>query len=117
VPELPVRVFHGQLPRNAGSLQPDTRTVLAEVDVDNADGVLAAGLYAIVHLKAPRNYSVFALASGDLRQEWAGARWVIRLQHLDLAADQGGGVGSGANGRIWPAMMSAELPEGWAWAS
>ena len=25
--------------------------------------------------------------------------------------------GSGANGRIWPAMMSAELPEGWAWAS
>jgi hypothetical protein len=22
--------------------------------------------------------------------------------------------GSGANGRIWPAMMSAELPEGWA---
>jgi hypothetical protein len=25
--------------------------------------------------------------------------------------------GSGANGRILPAMMSAELPEGWAWAS
>ena len=25
--------------------------------------------------------------------------------------------GSGANGRIWAAMMSAELPEGWAWAS
>jgi hypothetical protein len=25
--------------------------------------------------------------------------------------------GSGANGSIWPAMMSAELPEGWAWAS
>ena len=25
--------------------------------------------------------------------------------------------GSGANGRVWPAMMSAELPEGWAWAS
>jgi hypothetical protein len=22
--------------------------------------------------------------------------------------------GSGANGRIWPAMISAELPEGWA---
>jgi Protein of unknown function (DUF3300) len=25
--------------------------------------------------------------------------------------------GSGANGGIWSAMMSAELPEGWAWAS
>ena len=30
---------------------------------------------------------------------------------------QGRPKGSGANGRIWPAMMSAELPEGWAWAS
>ena len=30
---------------------------------------------------------------------------------------KGGPEGSGANGRIWPAMMSAELPEGWAWAS
>jgi transposase len=29
----------------------------------------------------------------------------------------GAADGSGANGRIWPAMMSAELPEGWAWAS
>ena len=26
-------------------------------------------------------------------------------------------IGSGANGRIWPAVMSAELPEGWTWAS
>jgi hypothetical protein len=29
----------------------------------------------------------------------------------------GGDEGTGANGRIWPAKMSAELPEGWAWAS
>ena len=33
--------------------------------------------------------------------------------HTVVAVD----LGSGANGRIWPAMMSAELPEGWAWAS
>jgi multidrug resistance efflux pump len=38
VPELPGRVFHGQLARNAGALQPDTRTVLAEVDAA-ADGM------------------------------------------------------------------------------
>jgi hypothetical protein len=37
-----------------------------------------------------------------------------RLNALIEASAQGG---SGANGRIWPAMMSAELPEGWAWAS
>jgi hypothetical protein len=29
-------------------------------------------------------------------------------------AQNASGEGSGANGRIWPAMMSAELPEGWA---
>jgi hypothetical protein len=32
----------------------------------------------------------------------------------DGAEGEGCGDGSGANGRIWPAMMSAELPEGWA---
>jgi hypothetical protein len=37
---------------------------------------------------------------------------------LSILAELGGAEGppggSGANGRIWPAMMSAELPEGWA---
>jgi RND family efflux transporter MFP subunit len=42
VPELPGRVFQGRLARNASALQPDTRTVLAEVDVENKDGALAA---------------------------------------------------------------------------
>jgi RND family efflux transporter MFP subunit len=41
VPELPGRVFQGRLARNASALQPDTRTVLAEVDVENKDGALA----------------------------------------------------------------------------
>jgi hypothetical protein len=38
----------------------------------------------------------------------------LRLAHEMLLFPS---EGSGANGRIWPAMMSAELPEGWAWAS
>ena len=33
VPELPGRVFHGRLARNASALQPDTRTVLARAPV------------------------------------------------------------------------------------
>ena len=46
---------------------------------------------------------------------------VLLVSQID-AIDMGDGhngllFGSGANGRIWPAMMSAELPEGWAWAS
>jgi RND family efflux transporter MFP subunit len=95
VPELPGRVFHGQLARNAGALQPDTRTVLAEVDVDNADGVLAAGLYAIVHLKVPRNYPVFVVPSQAVIFDKNGLSaavyedGVVRLRRLDLAADEG----------------------------
>jgi phosphoglycerate dehydrogenase-like enzyme len=35
---------------------------------------------------------------------------VLATPHIGHVAENG----SGANGRIWPAMMSAELPEGWA---
>ena len=45
-----------------------------------------------------------------------GVRLVVGCR-LDLSDRQSVLVGSGATGRIWPAMMSAELPEGWAWAS
>jgi hypothetical protein len=41
----------------------------------------------------------------------------LSLQPEAIGADQEATndlKGSGANGRIWPAMMSAELPEGWA---
>jgi MFS transporter, PPP family, 3-phenylpropionic acid transporter len=39
---------------------------------------------------------------------------IITLVSGPLYGALGPGAGSGANGRIWPAMMSAELPEGWA---
>jgi RND family efflux transporter MFP subunit len=51
VPQLPGRVFHGRVARNAAALATTTRTLLAEVDVDNRDGALSAGLYGIVHLQ------------------------------------------------------------------
>ena len=56
VPELPGRVFHGRLAHNASALRADTRTVLADVDVENADGTLAPGIYAVVHLDQPQLY-------------------------------------------------------------
>src|SRR6185503_17731396 len=42
VPEIPGRVFKGHVARTAEALQAGTRTLLTEVDVDNADGALAA---------------------------------------------------------------------------
>jgi RND family efflux transporter MFP subunit len=98
VPELPGRVFHGRLARNASALQNDTRTVLAEVDVDNADGTLAPGIYTVVHLDEPRLYPVVSVPSQaiifdkDGLQAAVDENGVARLHHLDVAADDGSTV-------------------------
>ena len=98
VPELPGRVFHGRLARNASALQDATRTVLAEVDVDNQDGTLAPGIYTIVRLDEPRLYPVISVPSQaiifgqDGLQVAVDDNGVARLRHLDVAADNGGTV-------------------------
>jgi RND family efflux transporter MFP subunit len=54
VPEIPDRTFSGSVTRTANALQPDTRTLLTEVDVPNPDQALSPGLYCTVELKIPR---------------------------------------------------------------
>ncbi|HVT95594.1 MAG TPA: efflux RND transporter periplasmic adaptor subunit [Bryobacteraceae bacterium] len=51
--EFPGRTFHGTLVRNSNSIDPASRTLLVEVDVDNSNGLLLPGSYASVHLKLP----------------------------------------------------------------
>lgn len=51
--ELPGRRFAGKVVRTAESIDAATRTLLTEVDVDNASGTLLPGAYAEVHLKLP----------------------------------------------------------------
>jgi RND family efflux transporter MFP subunit len=51
--EFPGRHFTGKLVRTAEAIDPSTRTLLSEVDVDNASGSLRPGAYAEVHLKLP----------------------------------------------------------------
>ena len=98
VPELPGRVFHGRLARNASALQDTTRTVLAEVDVANQDGTLAPGIYTIVRLDEQRLYPVISVPSQaiifdqDRLQAAVDDNGVVRLRHLDVAADNGGTV-------------------------
>jgi RND family efflux transporter MFP subunit len=98
VPELPGRVFHGTVARNANALQQQTRTLLTEVDVDNADGTLTAGLYGIVHLKEPRPQPVVLVPSEAVIFGKDGLSAAVyengeaRLRHLDLEADDGARV-------------------------
>ena len=51
--EFPGRRFRGQLVRTAEAMDAGTRTLLAEVDLDNATGELRPGAYAEVHLLLP----------------------------------------------------------------
>jgi RND family efflux transporter MFP subunit len=50
LPQYPGRTFHGKLVRSSNALDPATRTLLAEVDVDNRAGELLPGSYTEVHL-------------------------------------------------------------------
>lgn len=50
LPQYPGRTFKGKLVRSSDSVDPATRTLLAEVDVDNRSGELLPGSYTEVHL-------------------------------------------------------------------
>ena len=58
VAERPGRVFAGKVVRTANAIQPATRTLRVEVDLDNAKGELLPGAYAQVHLKLPEGISL-----------------------------------------------------------
>ncbi|HEX3972878.1 MAG TPA: efflux RND transporter periplasmic adaptor subunit [Stellaceae bacterium] len=51
--EFPGKRFDGALVRTANAIDPATRTLMVEVDVDNPDGELLPGAYASVHLPLP----------------------------------------------------------------
>ena len=55
LPQYPGRIFHGKLVRSSDAMDPATRTLLAEVDVDNRSGELLPGSYAEVHLNVSTN--------------------------------------------------------------
>jgi len=50
LPQYPGRAFRGKLVRSSDAVDPATRTLLAEVDVENRSGELLPGSYAEVHL-------------------------------------------------------------------
>jgi membrane fusion protein, multidrug efflux system len=51
---IPGRLFTATVARSAGSLDPNTRTMLTEVDIPNPDGLLKPGMYVQVSLTTKR---------------------------------------------------------------
>ena len=60
------RSFKGTLVRNANAIDLASRTLLVEVDVDNARGELLPGAYAFVHLKLPRQIATLTVPANAL---------------------------------------------------
>ncbi|MBR8837000.1 MAG: efflux RND transporter periplasmic adaptor subunit [Stigonema ocellatum SAG 48.90 = DSM 106950] len=54
VRELPQRVFSGKVVRTSDALDPNTRTLLAQVAVQNLDGALRPGMYGSVKFNIAR---------------------------------------------------------------
>jgi RND family efflux transporter MFP subunit len=65
-PEYPGKTFLGTLVRTADAIDPVSRTLLVEVDVDNRDGLLMPGALAQVHFKTPPISQTFVVPAAAL---------------------------------------------------
>jgi RND family efflux transporter MFP subunit len=81
--EFPGRQFQGKLVRTSNSINFTTRTLTAEIDVDNPSGELLTGAYTEVHLKVPGQTSSFLVPVSTL---------IFRSQGLQLAVVRNGSV-------------------------
>jgi RND family efflux transporter MFP subunit len=94
--EFPGRTFKGKLARTTQSIDPTSRTLLAEIAVDNPKGELLPGSYAQVHLKLHSGNPVLMLPVNTLifRSEGVqvavvGANQRIVLKQPQLGRDFG----------------------------
>ena len=65
VEEHPGAVFTGDITRTSNSIDPNTRTLLTEVQVDNRDGKLLPGMYTTVNFPPVEGAQAPLLISGD----------------------------------------------------
>jgi len=79
--ESPSRKFGGKVARTAEAIDPATRTLLTEVDIDNPSGQLMPGSYAEVHLKLPSESAALILPVTAL---------IFRAEGLQVAVIRGG---------------------------
>lgn len=73
VAEFPGRRFAGQVARTAAAIEPASRTLLTEVELDNADGTLLPGLYAQVAFKFTGDAALLLVPTNTVRFDARGA--------------------------------------------
>src|SRR5262249_43520234 len=95
VPEIPDRAFPGTVTRVADALQPNTRTLLTEIDVPNPDGALAPGIYCTAELHIPRKVPSVQVPSDALVFDSDGEHvavvenGVVHIHKVEIARDEG----------------------------
>jgi RND family efflux transporter MFP subunit len=83
--EYPSEILHGRIVRNSNSIDPASRTLNVEVDVENSSGKLLPGAYAFVHIKAPGAGTSLTIPSSTLLFRAEGLRvGVVRGNHAEL---------------------------------
>ncbi len=98
VPEMQGRQFKGTVTRTATSLDPQSRTLLVEVDIENQDQVLTAGLYGIVHFLIPRREPVITVPSQAILFNQGGFQVAVvedgkaHLRKITVGEDNGATV-------------------------
>jgi RND family efflux transporter MFP subunit len=75
--EFPGRRFQGKLVRTSRSIDPTSRTLNVEVDVDNSKGELFPGAFAEVHLKLKQGVPTLTIPVSALLFRQEGLRVVV----------------------------------------
>jgi membrane fusion protein, multidrug efflux system len=94
--EMPGQKFVGTIARTADSIDPNTRTLLVEVDIPNKDGRLLPGAYAQVHIHAGANVRRLTVPVNAMlfRKEGAqvgvvGGDSIVHLRPISIGRDYG----------------------------
>lgn len=96
VSNLPGRSFAGTVTRTANSLDPNSRTLLVEVQVPNVDGALLPGMYAQVDFSSTRSNPPVLIPSDTLIVRADGTQvavvrpdHTVHLQMVSVGRDYG----------------------------
>ncbi len=95
---FPGETFTGMVVRNSSSINPSTRTLNVEVDVDNPGDRLLPGAYAFVHLKVPSHRGAVTIPSNTLLFRSEGLRvgvvrdGQVQLTPITIGHDYGSSV-------------------------
>jgi RND family efflux transporter MFP subunit len=107
VRNYPGKEFEGVVARTAGALDPATRTLRYEVDVPNKEGVLLAGMYGEVRIKAKQDEPPMVVPTSAVVFDSGGTKvWVVEEgkvhpKRVDVGRDFGTEieVSSGLSGK------------------